>query len=745
MTRPCETASAEVPVHEPPTTKEGWTAFIQQQPSRVDLLSAQQIEALTPAGRDAYDEERVAHHARLVVVATPTVDQIVKTGRRLVVLNGGTDTARRGLVVTGDSGTGKSTAIKQLGKHHELLTRRRRGTTAPLMLVVYLTVPPAATPKILAAEFARFIGLPLPHSLNQVDITSAVCEVLCRLGTELVLVDEIHNLNLATRGGAESSDQLNTWRSGFPPRSSTPASTSSTPACSPGCAAGRSPAGSPPSPRHRLRSAPAPNAINGLRSSALWRTLCACTITGPDPCAPRQLSAHTHQRHDRQPVPPHPRRGDRGDLRQHRTNHQEHPGQRDPRPRRRASADQDTTSSDPVPPVRLPDRQRLRLTVTSNPLDPHRYWRRTLRPLPIPLPPMPGEIMASYVRRLADTNMVDRALLLRHIGRHYNEEVLQLTSYDLALNPAALTRLAVLGGYPKSTLLKAIPAHISDKPGPDPIRDWIPITRPKDPTLVNACSRCAARRGVHMPVVIRLPDKLHPQICVQHQRALAPYHDRDRGEQSLVATPEITAAGRRYHTLRRRHRFMLQTAFANAENIINSGHQLAGRTNDPEKILARWQTRQAHLLDASDRVIRYPEIIALTSLFAATPSPLQTLNKVPGAPSPLQFVLAAVRCLDHPAPHQALRRSHPLFRWARVPDASKWWWRASAREPDRTIYRILLWGRQRAGQSAMSAVHRCPRRRRRAHPRRGTGHCRSNRVGEDVRGPERLTLRASTH
>ena len=303
---------------------------------------------------------------------------------------------------------------------------------------------------------------------------------------------------------------------------------------------------------------------------------------------------------------------------------------------------------------------------------------------------MPGEIMASYVRRLADTNMVDRGLLLRYIGHHYNEEVLQLTSYDLALNPVALSRLSVLSGYPESTLLKAIPAHISDKPGPDPIRDWVPITRPKDPTLVNACSYCTARRGVHMPVVIRLPDQRHPPICVAHQRTLVPHRDPDRSEQSLVATPEITAAGRRYHTLRRRHRFWLQTAFANAENIINSWHQLAGRTNDPERIIARWQARQAHLPDASDRVVRYPEIIALTSLFAATPSLLQTLNKRPGAPSPLQFVLAAVRCLDHPAPHQALRRTHPLFRWARVPDASKWWWRASTREPDRTIYQILL-------------------------------------------------------
>jgi hypothetical protein len=198
----------DAPVHEPPTTKEGWSAFIGQQPSRVELLPAARLAALSPAQRDAYDDARLAHHARLIVVATPTVDQIVKTGRRLAVLNGGTDTARRGLVVTGDSGTGKSTAIKQLGKHHELLARRRRTGHSPFLPVVYITVPPAATPKVMAAEFARFLGLPLPRNLNQVNITNAVCDVLCRLGTDLILVDEIHNLNLATRGGAESSDQL---------------------------------------------------------------------------------------------------------------------------------------------------------------------------------------------------------------------------------------------------------------------------------------------------------------------------------------------------------------------------------------------------------------------------------------------------------------------------------------------------------------------------------------------------------
>jgi hypothetical protein len=61
---------------------------------------------------------------------------------------------------------------------------------------------------MLAAEFARFAGVPVRRGQNQADITNAVCDVVARLRVDLVLVDEIHNLNLATRSGADASDQL---------------------------------------------------------------------------------------------------------------------------------------------------------------------------------------------------------------------------------------------------------------------------------------------------------------------------------------------------------------------------------------------------------------------------------------------------------------------------------------------------------------------------------------------------------
>jgi hypothetical protein len=58
-------------------------------------------------------------------------------------------------------------------------------------------------------EFARFLGLPpVRRSYNATDISDAVCQVLVDARVDLVLVDEIHNLNLATSAGEDMSDHL---------------------------------------------------------------------------------------------------------------------------------------------------------------------------------------------------------------------------------------------------------------------------------------------------------------------------------------------------------------------------------------------------------------------------------------------------------------------------------------------------------------------------------------------------------
>lgn len=195
--------------HNPLTTKDGWKRFVDNAPSCPQMLSLKDFKALGEENLLAYNEPRLDYHSRLVIVATPTVRDVFTTGRRLVLLNRHQISGRRGLIVTGQAGTGKTTAIAQLGRNHELLVRKRLGPAAAGRLpVVYVTVPPRATPKMLAIEFARFLGIPVFRQETQTSITNAVCDLLIKMRVELALVDEIHNLNLATQAGAEASDQL---------------------------------------------------------------------------------------------------------------------------------------------------------------------------------------------------------------------------------------------------------------------------------------------------------------------------------------------------------------------------------------------------------------------------------------------------------------------------------------------------------------------------------------------------------
>ncbi|MFJ2864014.1 TniB family NTP-binding protein [Kitasatospora sp. NPDC087314] len=60
----------------------------------------------------------------------------------------------------------------------------------------------------MAAEFARFIGLPVTPRMTQALLTATVCSMYASVGVRLVLVDEIHRLNPRTTNGSEAADFL---------------------------------------------------------------------------------------------------------------------------------------------------------------------------------------------------------------------------------------------------------------------------------------------------------------------------------------------------------------------------------------------------------------------------------------------------------------------------------------------------------------------------------------------------------
>jgi hypothetical protein len=190
------------------TTLAGWRGFVAEMPTVPDLLPEAVWAGLEDDKRACYDDDRIDHHSRLLVVQTPAVGQVITSGRRLIQLNKNAHYGRCGLMVSGPARTGKTTALTQLGKTIEVIHRRRHPRSASDIPVVYITVPPAATPKMIAMEFARFFDLPLSRRGNITDIADAVCGVSRDAHVTLVAIDELHNLNTATRAGAEASDTL---------------------------------------------------------------------------------------------------------------------------------------------------------------------------------------------------------------------------------------------------------------------------------------------------------------------------------------------------------------------------------------------------------------------------------------------------------------------------------------------------------------------------------------------------------
>ncbi len=191
----------------PTTTLEGWRRFVLDDPLAVTPLADDDWKALDEQARDAYDEARVDYHSELIIVETPTIREVLHQGRLLTLVNRREISARRGLIVSGPWATGKSTAIKQLGRTHELRVRQRYPGTGRIP-VVYISAPPNGSPRKLATRFAHFLGLPLKSRHNEMDIADAVCEILVDARCDLVLVDEIHNINMSTSTGKDLSDHL---------------------------------------------------------------------------------------------------------------------------------------------------------------------------------------------------------------------------------------------------------------------------------------------------------------------------------------------------------------------------------------------------------------------------------------------------------------------------------------------------------------------------------------------------------
>ncbi|KUO21503.1 AAA family ATPase [Streptomyces dysideae] len=148
------------------------------------------------------EDLRVAYHAQLPL-RVPGVSSAVRRIEDVLAVNSHASGARYGVLLVGQSGTGKTTALWDAARR--CATQDPDDGSVPM---VYVRLAPATSPRLLLAELVRCLGVPLRGSSTTADLVVRVSEAMETARTRLVLIDEVHNLRSPSRFGTAVADVL---------------------------------------------------------------------------------------------------------------------------------------------------------------------------------------------------------------------------------------------------------------------------------------------------------------------------------------------------------------------------------------------------------------------------------------------------------------------------------------------------------------------------------------------------------
>ena len=174
---------------------------------RPESLSFAAYRALSETDRSVYDHARIEYMNRSIVVKTPQLDIAKRATNKYFAKNYGNTSGNRGLIVSGGSTLGKTTMMKAIMQWTFSTYRRQvpdfaeHGKTP----IVYVEVPSGSTGKSLMSAFAHFFGITVAPRSDTLDaIQHRVVSAMKASNTQLVIVDEVHNLSAKNRGNGES-------------------------------------------------------------------------------------------------------------------------------------------------------------------------------------------------------------------------------------------------------------------------------------------------------------------------------------------------------------------------------------------------------------------------------------------------------------------------------------------------------------------------------------------------------------
>lgn len=196
------------------TVKEGWRRFVDDEPTqRPERFRLGDYRLLDERSRSAYDLERLRHAHGFGPIRSLYAD-IHHTLERLVGSNELRGPgARHGAVLDGNPGNGKTTIASHFGRHYERRCRARYPDELTpegheYLPVIYVNVDALPTIKGLNRAILNFYGMEPSRHANARQLTQLVLECARHCRTSLIVIDDIHLLELRREADRDANNHL---------------------------------------------------------------------------------------------------------------------------------------------------------------------------------------------------------------------------------------------------------------------------------------------------------------------------------------------------------------------------------------------------------------------------------------------------------------------------------------------------------------------------------------------------------
>lgn len=190
-------------------TKEGWRDFVDLSLVQPLRISMDEYESLDSSDRAIYNLGRERFRTVGARISTPSLRNAATAIRSAMSDNRSPDASKSGVIISGRPHLGKTTAVQEFARAFERARRRHDAGAMPSRIpVAYVPVPTHATAKTMIRQLADFYAVVYSQTASYDTLLTRVSHVMRECATELVIIDDIHRLDLHYSKNEQVADAL---------------------------------------------------------------------------------------------------------------------------------------------------------------------------------------------------------------------------------------------------------------------------------------------------------------------------------------------------------------------------------------------------------------------------------------------------------------------------------------------------------------------------------------------------------